>query len=221
MGARRVQAITQRKLEQMLMATNRCQFISLASITDPDMRKRNNPYHGSVRKVTFARGVINWQYERTVRRQQVREGQAESLADADFKAHARQWGSRIKHTPLVSHTAGADGEQRLYLELKREAFTPHYFDRNTGQRLTDIQLAELDKFLREERPGRQPVAKPVVLRDYRLDRIAELTMSGTRYTIAPAATELQTYFPSPDASPATAGSTHSTKRQPAGQGAIV
>jgi hypothetical protein len=186
-----VESTTQLQLERILMATNRCQFVSLTAVTDPDMNKRNNPFAGFARKVSFATGVICWQYSSAVNRQRARESTGNQPV-AKFVSMPRTWGSRIKGTPLVSYQT--ENEVRLYLELKRQAVQFHYFDRHTHHR---IDLAELTPFLtkRETESNRQEVDQQVVLRDYRLINIAELTLAGIRYTIAPAAAELQAYFP--------------------------
>lgn len=194
-----IRSITQRELERMLMATDRCQFVSLTCITDPEMRKRNNPFFGAVRKVSIASGVVCWQYERTVNRQRSREG-----APTDFKARRRAWGSRIKNTPLVSHVTADGGETRLYLEVKIERSHAHYFDRTTGKKIEGDSLEALRKYFpKRSGSGRQHVERPVVLRDYRILNIAELTIAGKRYKIAPADAELAQYFPQSEA-PATA-----------------
>lgn len=206
-------AITQHELETMLMQTARCQFVQLATVTDPDMRKRGNP-HFTARKVSIVNGVINWRYARAVKQQLLREGKR---ADADvFRAFPRKWGQRVKHTPLVSHIAGDEGTCRLYLETKIERRVNHYFCRETGKRIDESELAP---WLRDPGPSRQGTDREIILRDFALANIAELTMGGIRYAIAPAVTELQTYLPRKAAIPATAGSKALAKRQPT-QGAI-
>lgn len=195
-------SISQSELESLLYRTPDCQFISLTAVTDPKMRKRHNPYPDA-RKVSLVVGVINWQYARTVNRQRGREQKR-----MDFQAVERAWGTRVKHTPLVSHVVGDAGETRLYLEIKIERRSTFYFDRHTHQRLDDAVLAP---FLIE--PGSQPrqdLEREIVLRDFALAHIAELAMRGEQYTIAPAASELQLYFPAPKPSPRTRG----RRRQP-------
>lgn len=180
-------SIRRKKLESLLFGVSQSTFVSLTTVTQPDMLKRGNPFAEVARKVTIVVGVIAWQYGRTVNRQRERESRP-----TDFQAMPRQWGQRIKNTPLVSHVVGEEGETRIYLEVKIESRTAHYFDRETNQRIPEDQL---QPFLRPDSPTRQNLDREVTLRDYRLDHIAELTLNGTRYTIAPAVSELRKYFP--------------------------
>jgi len=207
-------SISQSQFESLLFATHSCQFISLTAVTDPAMRKRQNPYLGA-RKVSLVVGAINWQYSRTVNRQRGREQKL-----MDFKALERTWGTRIKQTPLVSHVCGPDGETRLYLEVKIERRSTFYFDRNTHQRIDE---AAIEPFLTkpDEQP-RQGLDREIVLRDFALKNIAELSMAGEQYTIAPAASELQLYFPAPKPSPPKRGRRRTpTTARPSARGAKV
>lgn len=211
----RVVSTTQLQLERILMATSRSQFVSLTAVTDPDMRKRNNPFVGVVRKVSMVVGVICWNYASAVNRQRVREA-GSAASTTRFESVPRHWGSRIKGTPLVSHVSAGDGQTVLYLEVKVQSRTVHYFDRDTH---CSINRDDLHPFLtsRETESNRQGVDRQIVLRDFRLTNIAELTLAGIRYTIAPAATELQNYFPKAKAARSQSGrARHATsKRQPA------
>ena len=182
-----MQTIGPDELERLLLATSRCQFVSLSTVTDPDMRKTGNRFFGVVRKVTIARGVICFTYSRVVNSQRKREGRI-----ADFKAFRRRWGHRIRGTPLVSHVPEGD-QQQLYLELKIETRSAHYFSRKTGKR---IDAAKLAPFLKKpQHATRQGIDKEVILRDYTLSNIAELTLGGVRYVMDPSVTELRRYFP--------------------------
>ena len=41
-----VQVIGHDELERLLLSASRCQFVSLSTITDPDMRTTDNPFAG-------------------------------------------------------------------------------------------------------------------------------------------------------------------------------
>lgn len=184
-----MKSITQSELQALFFATNKTQIVSFVSVTDPAMRMRDNPYR-SARKVSIVNGVVNWIYSRTVNRQREREQKT-----MDFKALERKWGTRIKHTPLVSHFVGDEGETRLYLEVKVERRSFLYFDPVTKKRIDEALIAP---FLKDPEPNdRQDLEREIVLRDYRLTNIAELRIAGEEYTIAPAAKELLSYIPAP------------------------
>lgn len=147
------------------------------------MRKRGNPYFGNVRKVVYASGVINFVYSRLVNRQRRREGRAPS-----FRAAKRHWGRKLKGCPLIEHTNGAE-ETWLYLDLKVQSRVDQFRDAATG---AVIPRDELQPWLPKYRKPTQGVSREVVIRDFRLDHIAELRLCGERWAIEPAATELQT-----------------------------
>jgi len=188
-----MKSITQSELERLLFATNQTQFVSFVSVTDPDMRKRANP-HAGTRKVSMVVGVINWTYSRAVNRQRQRE----QPKPKKFRALRRKWGERIYGTPLVKHcveTTEGDELVTLYLEVKIERRSFHYFNPKTHRRVKETTLAKWLK--KAERNERQGVEREIVLRDYTLANIAELTNAGKQYRIAPAAEELLTYIPAP------------------------
>lgn len=162
--------LTQKQLETRLFGIQDTQFVGLTTLTVPDMRKRGNPFHDSVLKISTVNGVINSKYTRVVNRQRVRESKA-----ANFRALERQWGTRIKSTPLVSHCT-ADGTTLLYLEVKLERRSWEFVDSETG---AIIPEENLQPFLTPRRKSaRQDLNREVVLRDYRLDHIAIVRIGG-------------------------------------------
>jgi hypothetical protein len=192
-----MQSITQSQLAALLYATSKTQLVSLVSVTEPAMRKRGNPY-ATARKVSLITGVVNFSYSRAVNRQRAREyaGRGPSQRPPQrFRALRRSWGKRIQNTPLVSLEVETeeDTELELYLEVKCERRHFLFFDPKTRKRIQDEVISP---FLRKhERNPRQGLEREVVLRDYRLDHIAELTIAGSQYRISPASTELLRYLP--------------------------
>lgn len=166
-----------------LRQEKRTQFVSLRAVCDPRMRKRDNPWAGRIRKVIYASGVINFVYGRLVNRQRRREQRAPT-----FAAAPRRWGRKLKGCPLIEHTNLA-GETWLYLDIKLQSRVDQYRDCETG---AVIPRDELLRWLPDYyRPKHQGVSREIVVRDFRLDHIAELRLGGERWTIEPAATELQ------------------------------
>jgi len=208
-----VSSIPQTKLESLLFGVSRCAFISFTAITTPDMRRTGNKYADTARKVTIGRGEICWRYSSAVNRQRARENSDRpKRALTRFVAQARKWGSRLKGTPLVSYTSPTDKTRLLYLEIKVEARTEHYFDSKTRKR---IPATKINPFLKSaSAQPQQGVNREIVLRDYRLDHLAELTLNGTRYTIAPAAADLLKFFPAPKPTRAKAPAKAPVQRRP-------
>jgi hypothetical protein len=189
-----VKSIDQVQLEQLLYATHRSTFVALTAVTAPAMRKTKNP-HLNARKVSILTGVLCWHYTSTVNRQRARE-----YRPTDFKALRRSWGRRIKGTPLVTHKRRPskrdleDHPHRLYLEVKIERRSVHFFNPDTKKK---IQPGRIKPWLIVPSKTRQELDCEITLRDFALENIAEITIGGERYTIAPAAEELQRYFPAP------------------------
>jgi hypothetical protein len=178
--------ISQRKLASLLLGIANCQFVGLTALTVPDMRKTRNPHAGRTVKISRVNGPINWRYSASVQAQLRREGKADA-----FKAFPRVWGRRVKDCPLVVH-ANDDGTH-LYLEMKVEQRSVGYFNTETFQRIPEEEIA---KFLKKKKPSRQGTDKEIVLKDFRIDHISEITIARDSYIITPLWFEQQTYLPS-------------------------
>lgn len=179
--------ISQRKLESLLFVTANCHPIGLTALTVPEMTKRGNPYFGKTVKISRVNGMINWRYSSAVIAQLKREGKSDA-----FKAFPRKWGARINGTPLVCHIP-EDGA-RFYLEVKVERRDVGYFNNETHQR---IQTPEIERFLKDKSPSRQGTDREVLLRDYRLDHIADLRFNREEFSVVPLWYEHFVYFPAP------------------------
>jgi hypothetical protein len=185
-----VKTITVEELKELLKKTGRTQFISLTTITTPNMRKRGNPFPNA-RKLSLCVGAINWRYSRSVNRQRIREDKT-----PDFIAKTRQWGRKLKRNPLVSLRKKKQG-MSYYLDLKLERRTELFFDSETRRKITKDEL--LPWLISPSPQRRQGLFKEVILRDFSLTNIAEISVNGEQYRIAPAIDEVQLYIPAPRA----------------------
>lgn len=167
--------LTVPQLQSRLLDLSGTTFVGLTAITDPEMVYRKNPFRGRVLKLCRVNGVLNWRYTPAVNRQRIREGKA-----ADFKAERRVWGARVERCPLVVYVE--DEIPRLYLEVKVEGFEAKYFDRESHE---EISAETLKPYFPKRRPGRQKVSKVVVLKDYRLDHVAEIRISKETWRVEP------------------------------------
>lgn len=184
--------ISQRKLASLLLGIANCQFVSITALTVPDVRKTRNPYYGTTVKISRVNGCINWRYETAVNAQLKREGKPDA-----FQAFPRVWGKRIKDSPLVIHVNEDEGTH-LYLEMKVERRDVGYFDTETFERISTDAIAP---FLKKKRNRRQGTTKEIVLKDFRLDHIAEITVSRDTWRIAPLWFQHQIYLPNRPADP--------------------
>lgn len=220
-----MQSIDALKLEDILRRISRSNMVSFTAITEPDMRKRDNPYctkHGrqwvsNVRKVSFlVSSLINVSFNRIVDRRRLEEFQYSGQLKPSRKRNPRAWGAHESDGPLVFHEV--NGDSRLYLHVVVQRRFDHFFDTTTNKKL---QPSDLAGWLNPRDSGyaNQGLNRPVVVKDFALKNVAELTANGNRYTIAPAATELERYLPrtKPTATASRRRATVSSpKHQPAG-----
>lgn len=169
--------ITKNELAAKIIGMRGVSFARAKTVTEPDMNKTGNPFHGLVEKVSDVRGIVgNWNYARSVQNQLDRES-----IDVEFVPHERKWGNRIEGTGIVEHKG------KMYVEMKVEGTgsEPEYRWKNSGILLTESELSELKKFLRKSAaPATQEsIEKKIVLRDYKLDSIVEFNFQNEKFKI--------------------------------------
>ena len=107
------------ELKAALASRKGTQFVTIVAVTDPRMRKRDNPYIGRVQKRSTVNGAIGWIYQNSVNRERARED-----LEPDFEAFPRKWGERIKGTAFGEH----NGNTYLELKVEREIATEYLLD---------------------------------------------------------------------------------------------
>ena len=155
-------------------------FATIVAETEPAMRKTGNPFVGAT-KISSVNGLLNWIYQNSVNNQRARENQPlDAQGEVEhFTPVSRKWGKRIVRqdgsvTPLVEHNG------QFYLELKIQKSLGHEYRLGS---LT-IDSKDIEPFLPQRTEGaRQMVDNPVILRDYRIDNIRQITMDGTVYDV--------------------------------------
>lgn len=163
-----MQTLTLAEFRDTLMNLRGAKPVSLVSVTVPKLRA-GNPF-GPLRKRSYTNGMINWSYQNAVNKQRDREEIAEP-----FIAEPRKWGERIIRadgtlTPLVQHKG------KYYIEMKIEKSLDHTYQDSEGN---TIENKLVDVWLPEKKDGgRQEVERPVILRDYSLENIEQLTVNG-------------------------------------------
>lgn len=173
--------ITRSDLVETMKGRRGSFFVTIVAETDPRLLKTNNPFTG-VRKISRVNGLLNWIYENAVNNQRVRENQPlDTAGDVEhFHSMPRKWGSRLRRedgtvTPLVEH------KDKHYLELKVQKSLGHeYRDGNDAV----IDPAAVAPFIPKRKEGeRQEVDNPVILRDYAIENITQITLDGVVYEV--------------------------------------
>lgn len=149
-------------------------FASIVTTTEPKMRKTGNPYHGGIKKVSRSHVQLNSLYENAVNNQRKREGVEEA-----FEAEPRKWGERIYRedgtvTTFVKHNG------KLYIEARvlKSLETDYLFE---GVSIPS-ELVKPYLYSGGE-SSRQGVEKQVILRDYSVENIKQITFDGKTYGI--------------------------------------
>ena len=172
--------MTTHDLVETLMDRRGSFATTIVAATDPRLLKRGNPFVG-VTKLSRVNGFLNWHYQNAVNAQRGRENcplDEDGMVEP-FIALPRKWGVRLQRedgtlTPFVVH----DG--RYYLEMKVQRAMGHEY--RIGD--TIIDPAEIRPFLPKRTEGaRQQVANPVILRDYSVDNIIQITLDGIVHDI--------------------------------------
>lgn len=166
------QIVTRQELKDLLATQKGATMVTIISHTDPATRKGDK---GKVVKQSTTNGVINWNYEGSVNRQQKREG-----GEGTFQAKPRKWGQKIEGTCLIEHKGN------YYLELKVErALKAEYFERRPDGSLVATTKEAIAAILPKKRSSApsQGVNKEIILRDYKLTNIVILRMGGKEYHI--------------------------------------
>lgn len=170
------------QLKERLLTLRGASFATIISETEPDLVGGKKCPVAGVVKVSMVNICINFSYQNAVNRQRVRE---ETPVDAKgevefFEPEARKWGQRLhdslgKLLPLVQHTPKGSNEVLFYLEAKVERSIDHEYILNGKKVADDVITPHLRK---KVEGARQEVEKPVILRDYRLDRIRAIKLNG-------------------------------------------
>lgn len=168
-----VRKVNQVQLRKNLEKKKGARIVSFIAETVPDMRKTGNPFIGKVKKVSHVNGLINWIYSNAVNRQREREEKV-----PDFVPLRRSWGERLRGRPFVAHKG------RLYLEVKVQKSIKHeYFI--DGKPATEQEQEEIKSFLSKKEEGtRQQLDNPVILRDYKLENIKQVSIDNHLLVVA-------------------------------------
>lgn len=177
--------LTTQELNELLNRKNGAQIVTISTKTIPTfVGGKSCPLNGRVYKISKVNGFINWNYTNSVNNQRMRE---ETPQDSEgnvqgFIAEKRKWGERLEDKPYVIHSK--DGQGKVYLEMKVERSLGNIYVLD-GKELTEQEEIDIiHPHLREKKEGtRQNVEKPIILRDYSLSSITQITCGGKTYDL--------------------------------------
>jgi hypothetical protein len=172
--------ITRHQFENMLMATRGAQFVKLRTVTEVRIPGGIKTLNGRVLKCADVVVQIGVNYQNAVNNQLRREG-----SSLEFVAQPRKWGTRVRHadgrlTPFVEHNGAA------YLEAKIVNPLVHMYFLERDGKAMPIAAELVEPLLPDTRAGAratQGTESPVILRDYKLESIRQVTMGGETYDL--------------------------------------
>lgn len=150
----------------------------IEAVTEPKMRKTNNPFIGKVIKVSITNIGLGGDYEKAVIRQMEREG-----VEGDFQAKPN-WHIGWKDSKIIRINRKDDPEnpQKLYAMVRCFRSDKVEYRWNDGRFMSDAEIEEMKTFIpdKKEAPG-QPVENKIVVRTITIGNIRELRMKGVIY----------------------------------------
>ena len=164
--------ITTGQLKELFLAQKGAAPITFSAMVDTRARKTGNPYD-KILKFSVVNGFIGFDYETSVNRQQVREGNRPT-----FIAHERKWGENINNV-LVEQNG------KFYLSVRPlHTKKPVYFGIK-GNLMTKVEEESIKQFLPNKYDNRdhQGVRTEIVYRNYSLESIRYLTFNKVKYKI--------------------------------------
>lgn len=166
------------KLESLRGST----MISIVARTEVKLVGGKKCPLAGLEKQSYVNGVINWSYENAVNNQRVREDQPTNRQGEviHFKPLPRTWGQRL-HAESGHLLPTVEHKGEFYLEVKVQRSLAHRYFLGKVEKTDE----EVNPHLPERKESaRQMVEKPVILRDYKLTSIEQITLNGETYEIA-------------------------------------
>lgn len=169
--------INQAEFRNVIESIRGVSFASIRSVTQLDMRKTGNPFHGKISKVSKVLAIVgNWSYEQSLINQAKREN-----VETEFEIKPRKWGVRLNDSGIVEHNG------RLYLECKIQKCFDSRIVWSDGRYLSHDEIDSVRSFMpiRKESSTQDSIEKKIILRDYAFDSIRKIKLGGITYRIRP------------------------------------
>lgn len=175
--------ITRVELEEKLLNISRPQPCSFVAVTEPKQVKKHretgepNPFTNLTKRSRVS-AFIGFNYQNSVNNQRLREGTPTDQDDVVefFEPAPRAWGHHVGESPMIEHNTNG----RRYMQVKVQRSLGHEY--RDGDQL--IEPETVQPFLTKTgKSRRQQVENEVIVRDYGLDTIQQITVGGETYEI--------------------------------------
>lgn len=171
-----MQYISQAKLRQIIEETKGATFAHIVTVTDPKLKKTNNPFYVDgkcvIVKESTMNVLLNGIYENAVNNQRKREGNTE-----EFKAQERKWGNKDSNKSIVEN----NGNYYLQCHIT-DVFKTNYVDIRTGN---VVPFEDIQEFLPSKKTSNtQGTNKEVVIRTFKMSSIKQININKEQYNVA-------------------------------------
>ena len=192
-------------LDELTLAPRRAQFISFASVTEPNVNKTmvndRSTYNAFwekspekrclIQKESKVLAIIHANYGNSIDNALERAGIDPDEADFDVAEHS--WAENVDGAPLVQHRYS--GKYYLALHVQRTMQErPVYRWVDTGQELNEDELEDLQNYLPKKSSKKQEDAglsasdengenQQVVYRNYASESVVEIKMGGHHWLV--------------------------------------
>lgn len=172
-----IKLVSLQELTDILKEVNRPMPATFVAITEVKMvqkhreTKEPNEYYGRVNKKQKSNVFIKFDYANSVNKARLNEGK-----EADFVPQQRKWGVHVPNSPLIEH----NGE--FYLEarfLNNEPKVEYILDNK--EEITKDKIEDFLPPVKESTSTTQDLDKEIIMRDFKLKSIHEITFNGVTY----------------------------------------
>jgi hypothetical protein len=178
--------ITIAELKAKIAERKGASAVSIVTVTEPKMRKTDNPYFGRVARIARRSGMVNANYENSVNRQRCREEQPtdENGQVEHFNANALWQGKGEYIGPsIVRHTVKGEEYLVFYPTHTDESGNPIASEDQwllDGEPVENAEtLAHIKSFCPvSEGSGRQETDKKIPWRVIKLENVTQVKMGG-------------------------------------------
>ncbi len=160
-------------LVETLLNINMSTFAEVTAITEPKMRKTNNPFFGLVEKISKMNVNFGGIYKNAVEKKMEKEE-----IEGNFEPAPLQWGQHYRDSRVIIEHKG-----NYYAQLRPlRADHVSYRWAESLKEMTEQEIQEMKTFFPAKREGsRQPSENKVIIRTIKISNIREIRMDKTRY----------------------------------------
>lgn len=148
---------------------------SIITVTEPKMRKKDNPYFGRIKKIAKRNVQLVVDYDNSVGNQREREGKEREDWAKGTSWHKPVFDSKGRQTPISCHKEHEE-DKYLFVKYLNEGGSSEFLDTESG---TIIPKETLEPWLQMgTKPINQGLNKTIVVATVALDNVKAIMADG-------------------------------------------